>query len=119
MESVEELCEYITLLHESEKILDGKLDDIKRAYKRNIFNVGITVHDHTASSLKTLESQFAILSSSYDDQHKQLNLQLQLPNDDTKSVLHLLTTKGNINHFEEMIPSANDIFIQTVKSKDK
>lgn len=41
MESVEELCEYIALIHKSEKILDGKLSDIKKAYKNNIFNVGL------------------------------------------------------------------------------
>ena len=30
MESVEELCDHIALIHESKKILDGKLEDIKR-----------------------------------------------------------------------------------------
>ncbi|NNC33692.1 MAG: ABC transporter ATP-binding protein [Croceitalea sp.] len=119
MESVEELCEYITLLHESEKILDGKLADIKRSHKRNIFNVGITIQDHKEKLLKDLEAQYSILSSNYDQTHHQLDLRLQLPNDDTKTVLQMLSNKGNINHFEEMIPSANDIFIQTVKSKDQ
>ena len=39
MESVEELCEYITLIHKSEKILDGRLSDIKRAYKNSVSNL--------------------------------------------------------------------------------
>jgi len=43
MESVEEICEYITLLHNAEKILDGKLSDIKKQYKNNIFNVRMAV----------------------------------------------------------------------------
>ena len=34
MESVEELCEYIALIHKSEKILDGKLSDIKKEIGR-------------------------------------------------------------------------------------
>ena len=33
MESVEELCGHIALIHKSHKILDGKLSDIKKAYK--------------------------------------------------------------------------------------
>ena len=33
MESVEELCDHIALIHESNKILDGKLNDIKRQFK--------------------------------------------------------------------------------------
>ena len=42
MESVEELCDHIALIHESKKILDGKLEDIKRQYKTNTFEVGLS-----------------------------------------------------------------------------
>ncbi len=48
MESVEELCEYIALIHRSEKILDGKLSDIKKAFKNNIFEVGVTTENPEA-----------------------------------------------------------------------
>jgi len=41
MESVEELCDDIALLHESNKVLEGKLIDIKRQYKTNTFEVGL------------------------------------------------------------------------------
>ena len=34
MESVEELCDHIALINKSHKILDGKLIDIKRTYKK-------------------------------------------------------------------------------------
>ena len=37
MESVEELCEDIALINKSNKILDGKLDDIKRRFKSNTY----------------------------------------------------------------------------------
>ena len=45
MESVEELCDEIALIHESNKILDGKLVDIKRQYKINTYEVGIRASD--------------------------------------------------------------------------
>ena len=35
MESVEELCEHIALIHQSKKVLDGKLVDIKKKFKTN------------------------------------------------------------------------------------
>ena len=35
MESVEELCDHIALIHKSNKVLDGNLNDIKRQYKTN------------------------------------------------------------------------------------
>jgi ABC-2 type transport system ATP-binding protein len=116
MESVEELCEYIALIHRSEKILDGKLSDIKKAYKNNIFKVGLET-ENAYIILKELAEKFDISSSRYDASEKQLDFVLQLPTNDSGSVLSYLSSKANINHFVETIPSANDIFIQTVQSK--
>ncbi len=119
MESVEELCEYIALLHESEKILDGKLTDIKKAYKNNIYNVGLKVKEDIDQLQGTLNSKFQISNSHYTRDDKQWNFTLQLPNGDTSEAINQLITKGNMNHFQEVIPSANDIFIQAVNAKRK
>ncbi len=116
MESVEELCEYIALIHRSEKILDGKLSDIKKAYKNNIYKVGLET-DNGDIILKELAEKFNISSSKYNVGEKQLDFTLQLPNSNSGSVLNYLSTKANVNHFVETIPSANEIFIQTVQSK--
>ena len=45
MESVEELCEYITLINKSNKILDGNLDEIKKDFKTNTFEVAVSALD--------------------------------------------------------------------------
>lgn len=116
MESVEELCEYIALLHQSEKILDGKLSDIKKAYKNNIFKVGLEV-EHGETLLKELSDMFEISSSTYAANERQLDFTLQLPNNNTQNVLQYLSSKGNVNLFLETVPSANEIFIRTVKNK--
>ncbi|WP_394750489.1 ABC transporter ATP-binding protein [Spongiimicrobium salis] len=116
MESVEELCEHITLIHKSEKILDGKLSEIKKKYKKNIFEVGLDVDENT-TILKEIQERFTLVSSAYDTAEKQLRLEVQLPTDNTKELLAFLSLKNNINHFVEQIPSANDIFIETVKNK--
>ncbi|MER3317736.1 MAG: ATP-binding cassette domain-containing protein [Allomuricauda sp.] len=118
MESVEELCEYIALIHKSEKILDGKLSEIKKAYKNNIFNVGLQVGEDAQNLIKSLEQKFNILSSEMDEMEHQLNFKVQLPTSQTGGILADLSKMANINRFEETIPSANDIFIQTVNSKD-
>jgi len=118
MESVEELCEYIALIHKSEKILDGKLSDIKKAYKNNIFNVGIQVNGEVETLMQSLKQQFNILSSDIDILENQLNFMVQLPSSSTGHILAELSKVSNINKFEETIPSANDIFIQTVNNKD-
>lgn len=117
MESVEELCEYITLLHQSEKILDGRLSDIKKAYKNNIFNVGLET-PNGEGLLKELSDKFEITGSAYDVLQRQLDITLQLPSNDSSDLLTYLSTKGNINSFVETVPSANEIFIRTVQNKN-
>ncbi|MBQ4914357.1 ATP-binding cassette domain-containing protein [Maribacter sp. MMG018] len=116
MESVEELCEYIALIHRSEKILDGRLSDIKKAYKNNIFEVGIEAAE-TENLLFELKDKFKVLSSDVDTEENQLNFSVQLPSGDSGALLNLLGTKGNINSFIETIPSTNEIFIRTVENK--
>lgn len=118
MESVEELCEYIALIHKSEKILDGKLSDIKKAYKNNIFNVGLETELDGNAFMKTLEDKYHILSSKFDAKENQLDFTVQLPSNTTTDILAELSSQANINRFEETIPSANDIFIQTVNNKE-
>ena len=118
MESVEELCEYIALIHKLEKILDGKLSEIKKAYKNNIFNVGLQVEEDAQGLIQSLEQKFNILSSEMDEIEHQLHFKVQLPTSHTGDILEELSKMANINRFEETIPSANDIFIQTVNSKD-
>jgi ABC-2 type transport system ATP-binding protein len=116
MESVEEICEYIALLHNAEKILDGKLSDIKKQYKNNIFKVGMAVQ-RGEDFVKELSGKFQISSSVYDPVEAQLEFQIQLPSEDTRSLLQHLSSVGTVNNFVETVPSANDIFIQTVQSK--
>ncbi|NNK74855.1 MAG: ABC transporter ATP-binding protein [Maribacter sp.] len=117
MESVEELCEYIALIHQSEKILDGKLSDIKKAYKNNIFKVGLEVQNAEVL-IKELSDKFHLTSSEINSLENQLDITVQLPTNDSSEMLAYLANKANINQFIETIPSANEIFIQTVQSKD-
>ena len=116
MESVEEVCDYIALLNKAEKILDGKLSEIKHAYKNNLFEVGLA----TTAGLKVVEelgSMFAVREPQYETDKNQLDFSVQLPNGDTAQFLQMLSKHGTVNSFAEVIPSANDIFIQAVQSK--
>ena len=118
MESVEELCEYIALIHKSEKILDGKLSEIKNAYKNNVFNVQIGVEGSENSILEEWEQKFNILSSNHNREDNNWIMSVKLPSQDTREVLLELSKYGNVSKFEEVIPSANDIFIRTINGKE-
>lgn len=115
MESVEELCEYIALLHHGQKILDGRLTEIKNTYKRNIFHVGLQTGKRE-QVLNEIQEKFNILKSSLDPQSEELTFDVQLPDQETSQFLGFIGTMGHVYQFVETIPSANDIFIQTVKN---
>ncbi|WP_405410065.1 ABC transporter ATP-binding protein [Maribacter sp. Asnod1-A12] len=117
MESVEELCEYIALIHKSEKILDGKLSDIKKAYKNNIFEIGVETNNQEALLLE-MKDKFQIVTQDYDSLDNQLNLRIQLPSNQSGEILSFLGSRANVNGFIETIPSANDIFIKTIQNKN-
>lgn len=116
MESVEELCDDIALINKSNKILDGKLVDIKRQYKINTYEVGIRSNDNQLLK-QELSEKFSISEAHFKTLENDLKLNIKLqPNESPNDLLSYLTTKGEVSHFIELIPSVNDIFIQTVKN---
>ena len=117
MESVEELCEYITLLNASEKILDGKLSDIKKAYKTNTYKVGVRLNMAQEEAIQHVEKSLKVSKCSFDQKENLLDFTLHLPSPDTHQALQVINSLGMLSYFEESIPSANDIFIKTVEEK--
>lgn len=116
MESVEELCDHIALIHKSNKILDGKLQDIKRNYKTNTFEVGL-VTENEKQLKEIIQQKFEVSKADFKSLNDDLKLNIKLkPNETSNDLLTFLTQNAEVNHFNELIPSANDIFIQTVKN---
>ena len=118
MESVEELCEHIALLHEGEVILDGRLFDIKQQYKKNVYSVQLET-PKGESILTELSDQFEISAQRYDQQSGYLDFSVKLPNGAAREFLGQIAAAGSILRFVETVPTANEIFIQTVQEKMK
>jgi len=119
MESVEELCDNIALINHANKVLDGKITDIKRQYKSNTFEVGL-LSDNPEDLKKELKEKFAIEKTDFKSLEDELKLNIQLPgNVSPNDLLSFLITKAQVNHFVEVIPSINEIFIQTVSASKK
>lgn len=116
MESVEELCEDIALINKSNKILDGKLDDIKRRFKSNTFEVGVDSTNPDELN-KELESRYELTRPSFKTIGDNLKLNVKLKNDqNSEDLLKLLNQNSRVIHFKEVIPSANDIFINSIEN---
>ena len=116
MESVEELCDYIALLNKSNKILDGKLDDIRSDFKTNTFEVAVN-SSHPQVLKEELELKYKILAPNFRTIGDNLRMNIKLDvNQSSDRLINFLNKNSRLVHFKEVIPSVNDIFINSVNS---
>ncbi len=116
MESVEELCEYIALINKSNKILDGKLDDIKRNFRTNTFEIAVSAKE-VQTLKKQLELKYDILEPTFRTIGDNLKMNVKLKsNQNSDDLIKLLNERSKIIHFKEVIPTANEIFINSVEN---
>lgn len=113
MESVEELCDHIALIHKSNKLIEGRLDDVKKQFRTNSFEVGILTNN-VEGLMFDITQKFKVGPTNFKSLNEELKLEIQLGNATPNELLHVLTQRGQVTHFVEKIPSVNDIFIQTV-----
>ena len=113
MESVEELCDSIALLNLSRKILDGKVKGIRNTYRN-----GTYVLEYEGEKLSTgIDAPFSILSETSLEGTHQMKLKIK-PGSRVNDVLQYLLPLVVINKVEEIIPTMNEIFIQTVSKSN-
>jgi len=114
MESVEEMCDYIALINKSNKIVDGKLDDIKRQYRSNTYQIGVKTN--SSSEVENLLKQhFEVSNTDFRMLDEGLTLNVKIPKGNSPNELFSMLSKhGDVQHFLEIVPSASDIFIQAV-----
>ncbi|MCQ6957932.1 ABC transporter ATP-binding protein [Mucilaginibacter aquariorum] len=109
MESVEELCDSIALIHKSRKILDGRVKHIRNSYKNETYLV-----EYTGEQLTFDGSQpFEVLSEVAGEDNSN-TIKIKLSDASANDVLQYLLPKTRINMLQEVIPSMNEIFIEKV-----
>jgi ABC-2 type transport system ATP-binding protein len=116
MESVEEMCDYIALIHKSNKLIEGKLIDVKKEFRTNTFEVGI-ISPNVDGLMYDLTQKFKVTQTNFKSLNDDIKLDIQLGEHNSNELLSILTKNGQVIHFMEKIPSVNDIFIQTVSNK--
>jgi ABC-2 type transport system ATP-binding protein len=113
MESVEELCDHIALIHKSNKLIEGKINDVKRQFKTNSYEVGVLC-GNVEGLMYDLTQNFKVSPANFKSLNETLKLEIQIGNATPNELLHVLTQRGQVTHFVEKIPTVNDIFIRTV-----
>ena len=116
MESVEELCDHITLVNNSYSILNGAVNEIRQSYKSGIFEVAL---EGGKENLQTdLNSKFNL--ESFKQESGQIVARIKVNEKQTDNeLLRLLMNKYHIVSFAEVLPSMNDIFIDAVQKEKK
>lgn len=111
MESVEALCENITLINRSRDILSGNVAEIRAR---------LGAGRYTVSFEGDPDALFAalgdrVLSSAVTTEHGLMKASLRLrPNVDRREVIALANDAVDLVTFDRALPSMNDIFIRTV-----
>ncbi len=113
MESVEELCDHIALIHQSNKLIEGRLEDVKKQFRTNSFEVGIMTNN-IEGLMHDLTQKFKVSPANFRSLNADIKLEIQLGAASSNELLFILTKSGQVTHFVEKIPTVNDIFIQTV-----
>lgn len=111
MESVEALCDEISLINKSKVVLQGNVKEIRAQYRKHIFKLNVSGDSFDLESV-----HFTILSQSVDKSSVEVRIQR---NDDASNsdLLQEVAQKYEIISFEEELPSMNDIFIQAVSNR--
>ena len=111
MESVEELCDHIALLNHGKKVLDGKKSDIKKAHKTNTFKL---IYE---GELPEMQNELGGKTSINQEGYNETILHL-MDGQDGNSLLGSLMGQIKVHGYTELIPSINDIFIDTVNQSN-
>lgn len=111
MESVEELCDEISLINKSKVVLHGNVKEIKNRFKKHIFKLRVE-----GSSFDIESEHFFILSQQTDKDSVEVRLQRN-EGESNSSLIKEVAAQYEILSFEEELPSMNEIFIQIVSSK--
>ena len=103
MESVEEICDHIGLINKSKTIFEGPIEEIKKQFTNNTFDLEVKEKDLKQNNL--------FESVDYNKYH-QIKLK---ENVDLKEVLHFINKNHEVISFKKNIPSMEEIFIKVVE----
>lgn len=109
MDSVEELCDEIALLHKSEKILEGQVQAVREKFKEGVYRFEVS-----GEGALNLPETYRVIESS--EVGKFTLLRIKCEEEKIPELLRQMANQFHVHSFHEEIPSLNDIFIKTVQA---
>lgn len=115
MNSVEELCSEIMLMNKGENILSGKVEDIKKQFYQNEYEV--VFEGNMISFTTALWTGFELVSHEQIGKNKIKAVVKSIGNLAINELLAVLLSSCRILSVGEVLPSMNDIFIQQIQAQ--
>lgn len=108
MESVEELCDNIALIHKSKVVLQGSVFDIRKEHRSHTFRFRLFGHRFDLE-----HPSFQVISM--EPYHEFLDVRIRKVGETSNAELaKLIFDHFEVVSYEEELPTMNDVFIQTV-----
>jgi ABC-2 type transport system ATP-binding protein len=112
MESVEELCDNITLIDKAKTILEGSVDEIRKQWAANEYDITFDGNSSIESN-----SQITILNRQTENNKNTFRFKTT-GNVNTNDILLTAARSGQIISFNPALPSMNEIFIRVVEARN-
>lgn len=107
MEQVEEICEEIVLINRGKKVLQGSVRDVKNEYKENLYRIGF---DGQLPADLSQGGSFDVVK----DTDREVVIRVH-PGHRGNELLSALIARGiDIQSYQEILPTLNEIFIKKV-----
>ncbi len=108
MEQVEQICDEIVLVDQGKNVLEGSVADVKRSYKEHKFMISWDGDYNPANDLSEWDvlerkDREAVIKFNGEGEHLAL-------------IRQLINSGVQINSFQEILPSLNEIFIRVVNN---
>lgn len=108
MESVEEVCDQISLINHSEVVLEGNVAEIKQRFKKHLYEICLAGGEH----LQPCEELFTI-----EEARPEGTTIIRLAQGVAiREVIARLNEQYALRGFSELLPTMHEIFIETVKN---
>lgn len=116
MASVEELCDHIALINNAEKILDGRMDEIKQSYKQNLYELTYASNSHSITT--NLPRDYRLIGEEIENGFTRAKIQIPAHSSPNELLKHAIS-EVEVHGFTEILPTMNDIFISKVNEYKK
>lgn len=111
MESVEELCSHIALVNQGQNVLHGSIQELKDRHRSGQFVLRYRSEEPFNLNLP----EGVVLTENRQETQGIAVARFRAGIDDASRLLAALAPQVNVYQFEELVPSIQDLFVQTVQ----